>query len=198
MRHMLSGWVAGAALAATMAVSSAQACAVSGPCHEGHHVFAFMTDYAYAIPEHLPDLLGPLAHGRAPQYYYVNQGPFYSGPGNFAPVPTYQERAVTGWQTYREPYYYGYYGGPYANATHHFYDGAPNVQGPVVYTYRHGRRHVHSRAHHPAPRAHHVRRSSVVYGYTAPGSYDHSMALSARANRMNQVMGPGTRGIWMP
>jgi hypothetical protein len=70
------------------------------------------------------------------------------------------------------------------------------VQGPVVYTYRHGRRHVHSRAHHAAPRAHHVRRSSVVY--SAPGGDMQSMTLSARANRMNQVMGPGARGIWMP
>src|SRR5215468_1296136 len=31
------------------------------------------------------------------QYYYVNQGPTYSGPGAFAPVPTYQESAVSGW-----------------------------------------------------------------------------------------------------
>ena len=34
------------------------------------------------------------------QYYYVNQGPTYSGPGNFAPYPTYQESAL-GWDTYR-------------------------------------------------------------------------------------------------
>ena len=26
------------------------------------------------------------------QYYYVNQGPTYTGPGNFAPYPIYQER----------------------------------------------------------------------------------------------------------
>jgi hypothetical protein len=31
------------------------------------------------------------------QYYYVNQGPTYTGPGNFAPYPTYQESAVSGW-----------------------------------------------------------------------------------------------------
>jgi hypothetical protein len=37
----------------------------------------------------------------APQYYYVNQGPTYSGPGAFAPYPTYQEEAVSGWGTYR-------------------------------------------------------------------------------------------------
>jgi len=36
------------------------------------------------------------------QYYYVNQGPTYSGPGMFAPYPTYQESAVS-------PYYYGHH-----------------------------------------------------------------------------------------
>jgi hypothetical protein len=32
--------------------------------------------------------------GPTTQYYYVNQGPTYSGPGAFAPYPTYQEDAV--------------------------------------------------------------------------------------------------------
>jgi hypothetical protein len=34
------------------------------------------------------------------QYYYVNQGPTYTGPGNWAPAPTYQEGGV-----YQRPYY---------------------------------------------------------------------------------------------
>jgi len=38
---------------------------------------------------------------RRPQYYYVNQGPTYTGPGDFAPYPTYQEASVSGWDTYR-------------------------------------------------------------------------------------------------
>jgi hypothetical protein len=38
----------------------------------------------------------------ATQYYYVNQGPTYTGPGAFAPVPTYEEGAVSG------PAVYGY------------------------------------------------------------------------------------------
>ena len=52
------------------------------------------------------------------QYYYVNQGPTYTGPGAYAPYPTYHETAVTGWAGYeRAPGYYGggyqapYYGG---------------------------------------------------------------------------------------
>ena len=43
---------------------------------------------------------GGWAHERLPdpvqQYYYVNQGPTYTGPGNFAPYPTYQEGGVRG------------------------------------------------------------------------------------------------------
>lgn len=35
------------------------------------------------------------------QYYYVNQGPTYTGPGAFAPYPTYEEAAVYGWGAHR-------------------------------------------------------------------------------------------------
>jgi len=46
------------------------------------------------------------------QYYYVNQGPTYSGPGSYAPYPTYRESTVSGWGGYRHrPYRYGYDGG---------------------------------------------------------------------------------------
>jgi hypothetical protein len=31
------------------------------------------------------------------RYYYVNQGPTFTGPGAFAPYPTYQDAAVSGW-----------------------------------------------------------------------------------------------------
>jgi hypothetical protein len=53
------------------------------------------------------------------QYYYVNQGPTYTGPGRFAPYPTYQESAVTG----------------YGMRRHHHYAGA-GVVGPAVYGHR--------------------------------------------------------------
>ena len=45
------------------------------------------------------------------QYYYVNQGPTYTGPGNFAPYPTYREGA------YHRPHYYGYHG---SRMRHHY------------------------------------------------------------------------------
>jgi hypothetical protein len=76
---------------------------------------------------HLPYPAQPYA--TLPQYYYVNQGPTYSGPGLLAPAPTYQERAVSGWYGYGPTGYgttnYSYSGGPYGNATTHYYDGMP-------------------------------------------------------------------------
>lgn len=76
---------------------------------------------------HLPYPAQPYA--TAPQYYYVNQGPTYTGPGMLAPAPTYQERAVSGWYGYGPTAYgttnYSYGGGPYSNATTHYYDGMP-------------------------------------------------------------------------
>jgi hypothetical protein len=67
------------------------------------------------------------------QYYYVNQGPTYTGPGRFAPYPTYQESAVTG----------------YAYPRHHYYHGA-GVAGPAVYGTRrdHGYRWGHTSYYH--------------------------------------------------
>jgi hypothetical protein len=48
------------------------------------------------------------------QYYYVNQGPTYSGPGAFAPYPTYQENAI--------PYYgHRYLGTRYGYRWHRHY-----------------------------------------------------------------------------
>lgn len=155
MRQTIAGLVAGAAFAVSMGVAPASACQVVDPCRGG----LFQSGYSYGsynyTAERLPDPQGP-------QYYYVNQGPLYSGPGNLAPAPTYQERAVTGWQGYSRPYYYGYNGGPYANATNHFYDGAPAVQGPAVYSYR--PRRATYRPYRVGP-SYYAARPRVSYGY---------------------------------
>lgn len=88
------------------------------------------------------------------QYYYANQGPTYSGPGAFAPYPTYREAALP---VYHRPYAYGYRTSYYAGA---------GVSGPAVYGYHHRlHRSYYARPsygygygyHHP----HHVAR----YGY---------------------------------
>jgi hypothetical protein len=63
--------------------------------------------------ERLPD---PVAQYHAaptasPQYYYVDQGPTYTGPGNFAPYPTYREGGVYGGYRHHHRHYgYGYRG----------------------------------------------------------------------------------------
>lgn len=50
------------------------------------------------------------------QYYYVNQGPTYSGPGEFAPYPAYEESALPTWGYHHR--YYGY-------RWHHHYHYVP-------------------------------------------------------------------------
>jgi len=103
--------------------------------------------------EQLPNL------DAGPQYYYVNQGLTYTGPGNIAPVPTYQERSVSGWTAYSRPYYYGYNGGPYAHASHHYYDGA-RLQGHGDWICFVDARVIELAVHHD----HHGNESTTAFG----------------------------------
>ena len=64
----------------------------------------------------------PMRH----QYYYVNQGPTYTGPGAFAPYPYYQEAGVEGPAVYGHRWHHHHY------RRHHY--------GP----YYEGRRVLHS------------------------------------------------------
>jgi hypothetical protein len=68
------------------------------------------------------------------QYYYVNQGPTYTGPGAFAPYPTYQDSSVSSYRWHRHhPRFfprYGYaprvhHGMRYGYMPHHYYYGHP-------------------------------------------------------------------------
>jgi hypothetical protein len=194
MRQKIAGLIAGVVLAATMSAAPVQACTALDPCggygsygygagcgtglgcgngfgYNYNRGYGYDAGYGYGY-EHLPDPSAGFSY-QSPQYYYVNQGPTYTGPGNWAPLPTYQERAVRGWQAYRQPYYYGYNGGPYANASHHYYDGAPGVSGPVVYSYRWGRRYqAHTRYRpHRGPKYYYAARPGARYGYAARHAY---------------------------
>jgi hypothetical protein len=90
--------------------------------------------------ERLPDpALQYRSVERTPQYYYVNQGPTYTGPGAYAPYPVYHETAFTGWAGYeRAP---SYYGGGYATPSnygyrwHHHYHVWHHGYGPHRYAY---------------------------------------------------------------
>ena len=165
-----------AAVLAVMAAGAApaMACESYAPCGQTYYA----GEYGFYGFEHLPDPAN--LHVRAPaepRYYYVNQGPaYYTGPGMYAPVPTYQERAVTGWHGYDYGYYYGYNGGPYGDATSHYYDGMPAAPGPMVYRYGPWHHHYH---HH-----HH----SMRYGAMHPQVYAGGP----------QVRSPGPRIVHVP
>jgi hypothetical protein len=98
MRHLIKGLIAAVAV---MATAPAMACGYSA-CAQPVYV-APVAAYAGCNPcggwvrERLPD---PVQ-----QYYYVNQGPTYSGPGNSAPLPYYREGSISGYgYGYNRPY----------------------------------------------------------------------------------------------
>ena len=71
----------------------------------GLYLFGCNTGCGWLGFDRLPDPVeqyhaAPVHH----QYYYVNQGPTYTGPGEFAPYPTYEEGD---WGAYRHGPYYG-------------------------------------------------------------------------------------------
>jgi len=70
----------------------------------------------------------PVQQYSVQQYYYVNQGPTYTGPGDFAPYPVYREGGVSGWRGYHHRHYYGYH-------RHHGYY-APRMSHHTGYGYR--------------------------------------------------------------
>ena len=68
------------------------------------------------------------------QYYYVNQGPTFTGPGAFAPYPTYREGGVSG--HYRHPHYRAWHHGYYGYTRHSMRYGMP-MGMHHYYGYRH-------------------------------------------------------------
>ncbi|HZY58152.1 MAG TPA: hypothetical protein VFE56_00215 [Candidatus Binataceae bacterium] len=122
MRQTISALVAAIAVVAASA-APAMACGWASPCAQ-----TYVPAYTYGGCntgcgawgyERLPDPVqqyqaAPVAQ---PQYYYVDQGPTYTGPGNFAPYPAYREGGVRAWDSYRphrrfrahHGYRYGYY-----------------------------------------------------------------------------------------
>jgi hypothetical protein len=142
MRQMVSGLIAAAAV---MTVSAAPASACGGlglfsscspcgqayvsPCAQSYAPVAPLLNFAsgcggcgggYAGYERLPEL--------SPQYYHVNQGPTYTGPGNFAPYPTYRENAAYGSGSYGNGY-----GGGYGYGGAGYYGGAAVSYAPRPY-----------------------------------------------------------------
>ena len=128
MRKMISGLVAAVAV---MAAAPAMACGYSG-CWQPQAYVAPVATYGYSgcnscgggwgygggwsYRERLPDPVDQYGYGghASQQYYYVNQGPTYSGPGDYAPRPIYREGAIAGYRHYgyRRHYRAHHYGHP--------------------------------------------------------------------------------------
>jgi|SRR5215813_318569 len=127
MRHVIFGLVAAIAVM-TAGVAPAFACGFGGCC--GAYVGSCLGSYAPAygyVPNYA--YTGCWGCGWAferlaeptTQYYFVNQGPTYSGPGAFAPYPTYEENALPVWGAYRYRHRYVRY--PYSY--HHWAQPVP-------------------------------------------------------------------------
>jgi hypothetical protein len=112
MRQMISGLVAAAAVmfvgAAPAMACGFNPCQPVAPVYSGCNTGCGGYGYGYGAGYGYERLAEPTS-----QYYYVNQGPTYTGPGAFAPTPTYQEDAVVA------PANYGYGYGYRAAAYHH-------------------------------------------------------------------------------
>src|SRR5579864_4901343 len=111
MRQTISAIAAAIVVTAASALP-AMACG-GGGCH---YVSPCAQDYV-AVPEYSPyysctgwgfeRMPDPLRHsypGPVHQYYYVDQGPTYDGPGEFAPYRTYRQSALG----YHHPVVYSY------------------------------------------------------------------------------------------
>jgi hypothetical protein len=165
MRHLISGVVAAVAV---FAAAPAMACGYSScspcgysysPCgNYGYVAPVAAYSYSYGYGSGCGTGCGGWATQRLAmpeqQYYYVNQGPVYSGPGNWAPMPTYAEPSVRGWSGYARPYGYGY------GYRHRVW--GPRAYGyrayrPYAGGYRYGYAHRHYGMHRAMP-----------YGYSRP------------------------------
>lgn len=141
MRKTITGLVVALATA-TASAAPAMACGYNpwvgyvSPC-----VRAYVPTYTYAYTG--CGACGGWAFERlaepSTQYYYVNQGPTYTGPGAFAPYPTYYEGSA--------PYRLYYYGHHRYHYWHHWRRG-----------YRYGR----VAYHHAVRYGHHTYRGHRV------------------------------------
>jgi hypothetical protein len=134
MRHTISGLVAAIAVVAA-STAPALACGVGlfssscsscgagyvSPCAQTYAYSGCNTGCGIWGYERLPDPAleyhaSPMHH----QYYYVNQGPTYTGPGAFAPYPAYED-ARSNWDGFyhRAHYRMRMMDGPYHG--HHEY-----------------------------------------------------------------------------
>ena len=123
MRQTISGLVAAIAVV-TASAAPALACGglFQSTCSPCGQTYVSPCAQAYVPPPvtTCDSGCGGWAHERlanpVQQYYYADQGPTYTGPGDLAPYPAYEEGGMTGWRGYHHHlhhYGYGYQGGGY-------------------------------------------------------------------------------------
>lgn len=124
MRQTISGLVAALAV---IAAGTAPARACDMGCAPCGYVSTCGATYVqpYASYERLPNPEVQYHHPVAPpQYYYVEQGPTYTGAGEFAPRRVYREEGIYGWGYHHRwhhhywhhrwmPHHYGYHYRPH-------------------------------------------------------------------------------------
>ncbi len=129
MRQTIKGLVAALAVI-TAGAAPAMACGFGGcsPCAAVSPCESYAPAYTYA-PAYSYNGCGTCGAGwgherlaePTTQYYYVNQGPTYSGPRSFAPYPAYEENAVPsygyGYRHHYRPWHHSY---RYGYAPHHY------------------------------------------------------------------------------
>lgn len=100
MRQMIKGLLAAFAVMTAGAATPAMACGYGGCCgvvSPCAPVYAAPA-YNYVYSSGCGHCDNSWAYDRLAeptrQYYYVNQGPTYSGPGAFAPEPMYEQQAL--------------------------------------------------------------------------------------------------------
>lgn len=149
MRQMISGLVAAAAVMFA-ATAPAAACGFN-PCQPVAPVYSGCNTgcggYGYGAGYGAYERLAE----PSTQYYYINQGPTYTGPGAFAPYPTYREDAVVapanygyGYRAAVAPYHRPHYR-PYRYGYGPRYGYLPRVH------YGHGPRYGYAHRHAPMP-----------------------------------------------
>jgi hypothetical protein len=155
MRQLITGMVAAfavvtASAAPAMACGLFDSCSPCTPCAAPQvYVPPPPPVYSGCNPcggayERLPDpeaqyYSAPETH----RYYYVNQGPSYTGPGDLAPYPTYREGGYSDWHAYRHHHHYGY---------------RPWHTHAYRYGYEHHMRYGYAMPHHYGYREHTLRR----------------------------------------
>ena len=146
MRQTITGLIAAVAVMTASAVP-AMACggglfqSSCSPC--GQQAYVSPCEQAYVpapVYSGCDTGCGGWAHERladpVQQYYYANQGPTYSGPGNFAPYPTYRESEGPAVYPRYHHWHHRYHSYRYGYAPRSSYHAARYAPAPYYYGHR--------------------------------------------------------------